>query len=64
MLLQELGHIDLRTGEGRDIFDISYYTIKNNWKVEIRNHIDPPHVYIISGKNGKITGKIEITYSE
>lgn len=65
LLLQELGHIDLNTGKGRDIVTVvGYIKESNNWIAEIRNDLEPPFTYYISGKNGKIIGKNTIIFVE
>jgi len=64
LLLQDLGHININTGEGRDDIEIDYFTETNNWKVEIRKPKEKPYGYIFSGKNGKKVSDVVITYSE
>lgn len=64
LLLQDLGHINIKTGEGRNHIDIDYLTDWNFWKVEIRNGSEPPFIYNINGKNGKVTDKYTIQFSE
>jgi|GEM_PF-5952973 len=64
LLLEQLGHINIKTGEGRDDIEVGYLTETNNWKVEIRKPKEKPYGYIFSGKNGKKIGDVTITYSE
>ena len=60
LLLNQLGEINIQTGENRENVDIHLNKQTKQWYAKIRNPSYGGNIYIIDAKNGKIVKKGEI----